>query len=812
MVSRPQGTQIQITPKHPKADCNNCPLAVGGQYVPTKFPDVKPEKGSEVLAFIGEAPAQYEVRGGEPFIGPSGQLLNVVLQNYGIDRSKIVLTNVAACRYPSSFSELPPAAIEACRSRLLSELDEAGVTTAVVMGNSAAKGLVTPGEARRGITKLRVGPPRSTDLVEGVSPNLSIVPTFHPAACLRDQSKFPLMLADIGKAISSSKPTSWYEPKIVVVDPYTYTGSDIHQLILEITELNRNEGLNIDTESGRDKDTDFGRDDGAYGNVMCIGVGPSDPTYEHTVFVFTTAAITLTGTIKRAFENMLDQCGIKAQNGKYDIGVLMKYFNRPPDRPFPLLADPMLASYALNETSGIHNLEYMGVELLGAPKWKHVIKGHTTKEAGYGAVPKDILHKYNALDTHVLRLLMYYFGNHIEEQGLTQIYNFLLRVSKMLTCVESRGMGFDMAYSSSLEEELLVEIDELEDLIPVNPRSPLQIKKYLASLKIRVKSTDEETLIALMSNKNLSPHVKLFCERILAARKVSKLKGTYVTGLQKRYLAEGTIHPSFLIHGTTTGRLSARKPNTQNVPRAGDIKRQFIPSRKDHVLMQADFSQAELRVLTWLARDEGMRDLFNDPTQDVFYQLCIDMIPGFENMGDVLKTEYRTLIKTFAYGVSYGRTAEGVASDSAFNMTVAQAQVYMDNFNAMIPAIKEYQRGIIHTIHEGKDLINPFGRHRRFYLITDLNRKDVENEALAYMPQSTASDICLEAACRLNEEGLWIVNLVHDSIMVETLPNEADDIGKRMDEVMCGVAEEVTGGYVRFATEHTVGRSWYDLK
>jgi DNA polymerase-1 len=228
--------------------------------------------------------------------------------------------------------------------------------------------------------------------------------------------------------------------------------------------------------------------------------------------------------------------------------------------------------------------------------------------------------------------------------------------------------------------------------------------------------------------------------------------------------------------------------------------------------MQADFSQAELRVLTWLARDEGMRDLFNDPTQDVFYQLCVDMIPGFENMDPVLQKEFRTLIKTFAYGVSYGRTAEGVASDSAFNMTVAQAQVYMDKFNAMIPAIKEYQRGIIHTIHEGKDLINPFGRHRRFYLITDLNRKDVENEALAYMPQSTASDICLEAACRLNEEGLWIVNLVHDSIMVETLPNEADDIGKRMDEVMCGVADEVTGGYVRFATEHTVGRSWYDLK
>jgi DNA polymerase I-like protein with 3'-5' exonuclease and polymerase domains len=608
------------------------------------------------------------------------------------------------------------------------------------------------------------------------------------------------MVTDVGKALAVDPPTGWFEPEIIIVDGEC--DSDFRDAIRHIKQLNRGTGLVVDTESGNEKDT-------SYGNVhlsqlLCIGVGPMDPTFGDSVFVFTREC--LDSRVNRsAIEGMLRECGIVAHNAKYDIGVLNAALEV--DQPLPLLFDTMLAHYALDERGGIHGLKYLATEFLGTPDYESEIKPYI-KNGNYGTIPEEILHKYNAYDVHATRLLYSYFSDQINAQGLTQINTHLHRVSGLLSFVESRGLGFDMEYSDQMESRLLDEQLGVEGTIPFNPRSHIQVKKYFSEFNIKLPDTREETLVHLVSKLPEGSITKIMVERILDARGLTKTLSTYVTGLQEKVTPNGTIHPSFLLHSTTTGRLSSRNPNAQNIPRAKELKRQFIPSKAGNVFIQCDYSQAELRVITWLAKESGLRDLFNDPEKDIFIELCTSMFPTYLEWDATKQKEFRTLIKTFAYGIAYGRTAAGIASDPAFNMSVEQAVLHMRSFQEMIPNIQQFQQEVIEKVHRGEDLVNPFGRHRRFYLITDQNQSSIHNEAMAYLPQSTASDICLEAACRCWRDGVDIRNLIHDAILAEAAPDEAGEVRSLIQKHMADVGREVTDNYVNFDTDGKIGTSW----
>lgn len=782
----------EVPRKHPLAKCEECPLAGKvGRYVPSSFP----ENGKAKIAFIGEAPARTEVSKQEVFVGPSGQLLNKVLDHYAVRRSDVFLGNACSCRYPDSMAELPIAAIEACRPRLEGELLETGVETLVAMGNSAIKGVAQPQDIKTGVTKFRAGPPKQSRF-----PGISLVPTFHPAACLRNQGNFPHMVDDIGKAVAIDPPTGWYEPEIVIVD---HLYSNAMNIMREITALNRGQGIVIDTESGQEKDSSYGNTH--LSSLLCIGVGPLDPTNADRVFVFTKETLS-SPFVRQEFMKMLQACGVIAHNGKYDLGVLNAAL--AVDHPLPLTFDTMLAHYALDERSGIHGLKYLATEFLGTPDYEGEIKPYIAGGKSYANIPTELLHKYNAYDVHATRLLYSFFSNQIEERGLSSINAHLHRVSAMLTLVESRGLGFDMEYSDELESRLLDEQERVEASIPFNPRSHVQVKKYFSEFKIKLPDTREETLVHLVDKLPDGAITKTMVERILSARGYTKMLSTYVTGLQEKVTDAGTIHPSFLLHSTTTGRLSSRNPNAQNIPRAKELKRQFVPSRSNHVLIQCDYSQAELRVLTWLAKESSLRDLFNDPTKDIFIELCTSMFPEYLSWSEAMQKEFRTLIKTFAYGIAYGRTAAGIASDPNFKMDVRQAAKHMQAFQAMIPNIREFQDDVIRQIHSGKDLINPFGRHRRFYLLTEQNQSSVHNEGMAFLPQSTASDICLEAACRCQRDGVDIRNLIHDAILAEATIDEAPQVMALIQKHMADVGREITDDYVNFDTDGKIGMAW----
>jgi len=794
-------------------------------------PTSDPGQVTNRIAIVGEAPARQEIAKGEPFVGASGQLLGTILDQYGVSRDEVVLANACACHYPESFKKLPPEAIECCRPRLISELTEAEVTTVVPMGNSAVQSVFPKNVARAGITSLRAGRPKQSELLK----NMQVVPAFHPAACLRSQEKTPYLIADLGKAVSADYlPQGWYEPSWQVVSLQSHRYEQAYQLLNEITNLNVGESVYVDIEVGAEKDV-------SYGNVhmqkmLCIGVGPSDVRNADHVYVFT-ADIFENRMVRHAFMRMLDECRIKCQNGKYDIGVLRSWLGYEDFRGPELAGDTMLQSYTINEYGGVHGLEYMGMEWLGTPDWKHEIAPYVKGPDGkgpvdYANIPADILHKYNAFDVHVTRLLDGFFAEQIDKFGIGAPYRFMLRASNMLTFVEPRGMGFDVAYSASLSEKYQAEADEIAKRLPLvadpeskqkklrephplNPNSPNQVKQWYADHGVNMETTSAEVLESLLPKHEVPSEVKRVTEDILSIRAITKMDGTFVAGMRARVTERGTVHPSFLIHGTTSGRLSARNPNSQNIPRAKEIKKQFISSDPGRVLVGVDMSQAELRVLTWLAKEEFTREIFNDPSRDLFVELCRSMFPAkFSDSSDaeVKSDPIRPLVKGFAYGMAYGRTAAGIAADPEFNMDVKEAQGHMNTFQKVIPNITDYLETMADNACAGIPLVSPFGRHRRFHLVTELNRHSVRNEAKAFMAQSTASDIVIEAACRLTfDHKVYIVNLVHDAIYAEATPDEAPEIAQLISRVMVETGEELTENYVRFDTDAKVGHNWAEV-
>ena len=218
--------------------------------------------------------------------------------------------------------------------------------------------------------------------------------------------------------------------------------------------------------------------------------------------------------------------------------------------------------------------------------------------------------------------------------------------------------------------------------------------------------------------------------------------------------------------------------------------------------MQADFRAIELRVVACEAHDEYLRGLFVED-RDIHSEVAARFFgPNFTK-------EQRVRAKTVVFGVTYGREAHAVGQ--AFGIPTAEAQAYIDAFFSMIPEVCSWRDGIRDQVLDGEDdLTTAFGRHRRIQLVTDENQIDIVKEALAFVPQSTASDICLNAALELHERhGLDIRLLVHDSILVET--DEPEEVSKLMSDVMPRVAAEVYSDFVPFPVEAKVGMNWSEV-
>lgn len=799
----------EVERKHPYAECENCPLFEAGRYVASEGPE------RSKLAFVGEAPGIQDTRKGRPFVSPSGKLLDMVLQHHGIDRGEVFLTNATLCRPPDNGTP-PKSAVRACHPRLSHELHDRGVELAVAMGNSASESLL----GKSGVTKLRVGPPKHSDRIEG----LSVIATINPAACLRQGDMFPNLVTDVGKI--GLKDGIYTEPVYAVaesVDEAIGLMDEIDRRLSDGRQLmgNPERVLVVDIEVDIEKDTAFDHPN-QYG-MLCVGIG-----YDKSKVVVLSESVMAEESVRVRLGELLRGNRIVAQNGKFDLAGLY-----PIVGGLELYFDTMLASYVFDERPGIHGLKYMAVEYLGAPQYDDEIKKYVGPKDGYGAIPRDKLYKYNATDVACTYDLFYMWLDRFNEEGnedLRRVHDFLVAASNQLMFMELNGIGIDKQYLKTLDREYLDRLhtieDELDEIVGrkslkdydkkkggINPRSPMQVKAYLNDKGINVDSTNEDTLKLILKRQSLpedEEEVRTFVQTLLHHRREAKLHGTYVKGIAKR--AYGSkVFPTFLLHGTTTGRLACRNPNLQNVPRESSIRQLFVPTKPDRTFVQTDYSQAELRVLSYLAGDTYFRNIFNDGNIDVFNDLTPILYPEADRstMTDAEWKELRIRVKAYVYGVSYGRSEYSIATE--FGISTEEARNGMDRFFSVIPEIVEFRNSTRQRVLDGEDLITPWGRRRRYALITKENKDSIMNEALAFLPQSTASDMCLQAMAwtRKDLKGIgWIRNIVHDSLLVECGKEDVEEVTQIIEKNMIESAKTIVGDYVKFAVDTTIGDNW----
>lgn len=517
--------------------------------------------------------------------------------------------------------------------------------------------------------------------------------------------------------------------------------------------------------------------------------------------------------------------------------------------------DTMLLQHVLNPSTkqGDYGLKQMCERYLGAPDWdddikqyvkgvyptmpdwydkvlwdKYVNKIHPKAKKvigvklGYEAIPKALLYEYNAYDVYWTWHLYEYLTRAAQtDERFARVARHEFMMSNLFQDVEKNGVAVDIPYVTMLSKEFGEQKDQaIADIRTItgdekfNPNSPVQVKKFFHSVGFPVKKTDEKTLDKLTFPEGAQ--AAEFHEALMRARKATKMKGTYADGIINR-LFEGLVYPDFLVHGTSTGRLSSGNPNIQNIPRDGEhksLRRIFVPRDVEtRSLVSVDYSQAELRVMACLSEDEYLISLFQPGMPDFFDALMPTAFPRIDlpNLNKDEKKNYRAKLKATIYGLSYNRKAAAIAQE--LGMSVGEAQSIITNYFRAAPQFYDWRVWVEQVaLDPTQTLVSPFGRYYQAEVVTGSNKVTIVNSAMAFLPQSTASDICVVAA---NEVQKWaheydgkIVATIHDAILADVPDKHVEEWAARVQQEMEHAGDLVFHGVVPFATDATWGKSW----
>ncbi|MBQ6413689.1 MAG: DNA polymerase I, partial [Ruminococcus sp.] len=377
------------------------------------------------------------------------------------------------------------------------------------------------------------------------------------------------------------------------------------------------------------------------------------------------------------------------------------------------------------------------------------------------------------------------------------LYEIEIPLARVLARMENLGFMVDVEAIRRYGEQLSVEVDELQKSIyedvgyEFNINSPKQLAKALfedLNLPTRKKtksgySTNAEVLESLLP---LHPVIS----RILDYRTVAKLKSTYCDSLIDKVAADGRIHSSFNQTETRTGRISSTEPNLQNIPvrtERGKEFRRFFRAKDGCVLVDADYSQIELRVLAHMAGDQTMRKAFTD-------NIDIHTVTASEVFGvpiDQVTPLMRSRAKAVNFGIVYGIGAFSLSKD--IGVTVREAQKYIDKYLARFSAIDSYMNTTIQQAKEDGYVQTLLGRRR--YLpelsASNFNTRSFGERVARNAPiQGTAADIIKIAMVRVDErlkrEGLEarLILQVHDELIVEAPAFESMQVAMLLQEEM----------------------------
>ena len=398
-------------------------------------------------------------------------------------------------------------------------------------------------------------------------------------------------------------------------------------------------------------------------------------------------------------------------------------------------------------------------------------------------------------------------------------------LAKVLAQMERDGVKVDMAqlkvFADGLRKELVVReahIRELADEPELNISSPKQVGDVLFDkLKLDPKakksgnktqySTDEATLLAIADRHPI-------VDEILEFRAVKKLLSTYIEPFPS-YISpvDGRVHTTFNQALTATGRLSSSNPNLQNIPvrseRGKEIRKAFVPGTPDGLIVSADYSQIELRIMAHLSCDAHLTQAFRDGV-DVHAATAAKIfgIPVSE-----VTREQRGMAKTANFGIMYGISSFGLAQ--RLHLSRSAAKELIDGYFASFPAIRSFIDDSIAFARENGYVETLFGRRRYLPDISARNatvRALAERNAVNAPIQGTSADIIklamIGVAARLREEGLRskMVLQIHDELLFDALPDEVPALQALVKDVM----ENVIRLSVPLTVECSAGINWLE--
>lgn len=784
--------------------CEKCPCAVQTAVF-------RPLERSEV-AFVFDYPSEAEVKHDEWLRGKrggTGDLLREILRSLGQNPDDVYMCSAVNCRPNSRKTVMQKNAMLACKSRLIEELEEAGVEKVLTFGSMGYSALLDS-RGLQAVTSIRG---RWKTLDNG----MHVMATLPLSFVFRDPDWFRDVVADIDKFFITDGPEP--EPEVNLWVPSTIGEA------LEALEYVRTLGyVSCDFET-----TGLS----PHGDIpIALGYGWEDEDG-------------FTATIIDDALLMRKECWEKVGDLLNDPELEVAFHNAPFDLQFfkhnlefyGFTYDPqeihctMMMHYALDERPigskyRSHKLETLARVRYDSPDYSINMRQFLAAWASADDYEKRALraelHIYLGLDCYYTLRLFNDLERECNEEDLLDLYDRLLMPGSLAIAeIEYRGINIDRPFFEAASvtlgrriERLLRRIRRTVGKEDFNPGSHQQVREYIygdCRMPFGMTKGADGTVyhtarrggmregptaaVVLKALANRHPEIRAVVDDIVQYRNLTKNKGTYVDGILSRIDTDGRLHTSLNLPGTSTGRLSSSNPNLQNIPDAShtgiEIRAGFIPE-EDSVLINADYKQLEVRIAAWLSDDDAMRSIFTegrDPhgeiSETIFQQPVKDMTV-FQRM----------IAKKIVFGMMYGQGADSIANSPENEIMEEKGgqrltpDIVTGFFENLLSKWRGYARWRDNQKHIGYtegEICMLTGRRRRFGFIPRHDAGYVGRASFNNPVQSTASDFTLWALiqlCDLLPEGAHIVLTVHDSIVIECRRDLVAQVVPLVREVM----------------------------
>lgn len=800
-------------------NCKDCPLNASNKV------GYEIREGASVL-FIGEAPAQEEVKQRKPFVGRSGALLEKMLFLIGLRRDDVSIANALMCQIPPNTPEsVIRNALKCCHENVLRGIQQANPKLIVCLGDKALKQVL--GKSAGSISKAR----GNIISLNGYN----VLPTFHPAYILRKcHANYPNINRD-----------EMYASELLFLNDFMkiaeILNGNIRQSKLDTDKYKEIYDHEIEPLLGLSKIIFFDLEwDGD--KLLCVSMANGSDY----VYVYMVENNTIPESLKAIFENP---------------NIHKVVANRPVDELWlekvgckvnGVVHDIFLMAHLIDENIDVMSLEMLAQSFLGTERIKEYAKG---KRFNLSSLPKDDLLVYSAVDTDVTSQLYQVFKKQLlsHEKLLTYYAYFLRPVSDLLPILKSYGCKIDIKKLKENQAKLEERLNEIEkealDLIP----DKIKIK-YSDNLSLTRTNIITDYLFldkagvrrkpVITTNKNKAPatsekHLKMFMDvpfvqKLFEFKKLKKLISTYLDPMMDYIYSDGRVHPDTFLYRTVTGRTAMTNPPIQQIPQRGseyiDYVREIFVADEGYKMVSLDLSQSELRIMAWLANETNMLNAF---MQGIDIHALTASLVSKKPLDQITKID-RHHAKAINFGFIYGMSAKSFmqyAKDTYdVSYTLEEAEEIRDKYFKVYPAVARYHDQIKAFLKKYGYVESPLGRRRRLLKIysDDISeRADAERKAINFPIQSFSSDLGLlgmklfydayMSNPRLKDKVklLWFI---HDAIFFQAEEDVVDEAIALAKECLTKRTSEYIRKYFGFVVgypieaEAKVGDNWANLK